>query len=191
MCRQNHPISLLGKALQRNVSGVSTFPVISPEQYWVKRTPCVPVGVLVVSGAISGYWHLPWSVLSSMSLKWDITSNVFVLVVECWTEEISAGPEEGAQEDHHCVCEGGCAPEEGRERLEAEPEEGEPNRGPRKCQNPGESVSRSEDAAAAPDNGNLPSLLYQTVKKGNKFQLEYQLSPTLMVFLVCLFLTWF
>lgn len=61
------------------------------------------------------------------SLKGDITRNVFVLVVECWTEEIAARPEERAQEDHHCVCEGGCAPEEGRERLEAEPEERKPN----------------------------------------------------------------
>lgn len=140
--------------------------------------------VLVASGAVSGCWHLPQSVLSSVSLKWDITRNVFVLVVECWTEEISARPEEGAQEDHHCVCEGGCAPEEGRECLEAKPEEGEPNGGPRKCQNPGESISRSEGAAAAPGNGNLPSLLYQIVRKGNELQLESQLSPILMVIFV-------
>lgn len=146
--------------------------------------------VLVVSGAISGCWCLPCSVLPSVSLKWDITGNVFVLVVECWTEEISAGPEEGAQEDHHCVCEGGCAPEKGGERLEAEPEEGKPNGGPGKCQNPGESESRPEGAAAAPGNGNLPSLLCQTVKKGSEVQLESQFSPTLMVFFVCLFLTW-
>lgn len=146
--------------------------------------------VLVVSSAVSGCWCLPCSVLPSVSLKWDITGNVFVLVVECWTEEISAGPEEGAQEDHHCVCEGGCAPEEGGERLEAEPEEGKPNGGPGKCQNPGESESRPEGAAAAPGNGNLPSLLCQTVKKGSEVQLESQFSPTLMVFFVCLFLTW-
>ena len=76
------------------------------------------------------------------SLKGDITRNVFVLVVECWTEEISARPEERAQEDHHGVCEGGRPPEEGRERLEAEPEERKPNRGPGKCQNPGESISK-------------------------------------------------
>lgn len=153
-------------------------------------TPRVPAGVLGVSGAVSGYWRLPWSALFSVTLKWDITRHVFVLVVECWTKEISAGPKEGAQEDHHCVCEGGCAPEEGRECLEAEPEEGKPNRGPRKCQNPGESVSRSEGVAAAPGSGNVPSLLYQTVKRGSEFQLESQLSPTLMVFLVCLFSTW-
>lgn len=76
------------------------------------------------------------------NLKGDITRNVFVLVVECWTEEISARPEERAQEDHHCVCEGGCPPEEGRERLEAKPEERKPNRGPGKCQNSGESISK-------------------------------------------------
>lgn len=84
----------------------------------------------------------PWNIYQDVSLKGDITRNVFVLVVECWTEEISARPEERAQEDYHCVCKRGCPPEEGRERLEAEPEKRKSNRGPRKCQNPGESVSK-------------------------------------------------
>lgn len=123
-------LSLCWEKLPRETCLVSPHSLQAAQSSIGSGTPRIPAGVLVVSGAVSRYWRLPWSVLFSMSLKWDITRNVFVLVVECWTEENSARPKKGAQEDHHCVCEGGCAPEEGRECLEAEPEEGKPNRGP-------------------------------------------------------------
>lgn len=113
------------------------------------RPACWVGGVLAGLGGAAGgrrchQWVLepcPAVLYQAVSVKGDITRPVFVLVVECWTEEISARPEEGAQEDHHSVREGGCPPEEGRECLEAESEERKPNRGPGKCQNPGGSSS--------------------------------------------------
>ena len=60
----------------------------------------------------------------------DVIKNALVLAVECWSTEISAWPEERAQEDHHGLRERRRAPEEGGERLEAQPEAGQPSRGP-------------------------------------------------------------
>ena len=68
----------------------------------------------------------------------DVIKNALVLAVECWSTEISAWPEERAQEDHHGLRERRRAPEEGGERLEAQPEAGQPSRGPREHQDPGE-----------------------------------------------------
>lgn len=88
--------------------------------------------------------------------------------------------------------EGGCPPEEGRERLEAESEERKPNRGPGKCQNPGESISeRFRVQSVTGEDGNPPLLVRKPLKKGSEFQFQSQLSSTSMIyFFMCLHLTW-
>lgn len=157
------------------------------------RPTCWVRGVLTGLGGAAGGWRCHQRVLElwpavlcrAASVKGDITRPVFVLVVECWTEEISARPEEGAQEDHHGVCEGGCPPEESRERLEAESEERKPNRGPRKCQNPG--GSSSERCRKQRAGGDLPLLLCKSVKKGNEFCFQSQLSSTSIIFFPCVY----
>lgn len=138
-----HPISVLGKAAWEKRVWCLHVPSDQPGPVcWVGGSPQSPRRSCWLSALPSvGVGVRPAVFYQDASLKGDITRNVFVLVVECWTEEISARPEERAQEDHYCVCEGGCPPEEGRECLEAKPEERKPNRGPRKRQNPGESIS--------------------------------------------------
>lgn len=62
---------------------------------------------------------------------------IFLSAAERRATEISAEPEEGAQEDHHGVPQRGRPPQESRECLEAKPEEREPRGGSREHQNPG------------------------------------------------------
>ena len=126
--------------------------------------------------------------MPSLGLASPTTEEPANRVVECWTEEISAGPEEGAQEDYHGVCEGGCPPEEGRERLEAEPETGEPNRGPRKCQNPGERVASTAPRMAVHNQGEGLVCLGCCVRAMNS-TLNCSFPLPLSFLFMCLFLT--
>lgn len=54
--------------------------------------------------------------------------HVLVLVVECWTSEVSTWPEKGAQKDNHSLRKRRRTLEKGGERLEAQPEAGQPRR---------------------------------------------------------------